>query len=181
MKNVFLIVFMAAGIITGRLLAQGHEMGSKEKMKVFADWVGHWKGEGSMQMGPGEPKKSSVDEAIESKLDGTILMVEGVGKSKDASTQKEIVVHHAFAVLSFDQQSGDYKFRTYLSDGRSTDAWLKVLEKNKYQWGFDTPRGKVRYNILVDPVKKTWNETGEHSPDGNNWMKFFEMNLAKVD
>jgi hypothetical protein len=36
---------------------------------------------GSMQMGPGEPKKSSVDEKIEFKLNGTVLLVEGVGKA----------------------------------------------------------------------------------------------------
>ena len=180
MKNLLLIFFMVAGVLTGRLLAQGHEMGNKEKMKVFAHWVGHWKGEGTMQMGPGDPKKSTVDERIESKLDGTILVVEGVGKSTDPATQKELVVHHAFAVLSYDQQSGNYKFRTYLNDGRSTDAWLKIVDQNKYQWGFDSPRGKVRYNISIDPVKNTWNEMGEYSQDGNNWMKFFEMNLARV-
>jgi hypothetical protein len=181
MKNVMLIMFMAAGVLTGRLMAQTHEMGNKEKMKIFSAWVGQWKGEGRMQMGTGEPRKAVVNERIESKLEGTILMVEGVGKSTDPTTQKEIVVHHAFAVLSYDQQSGNYKFRTYLSDGRSTDAWLQVVDQNKYQWGFDSPRGKVRYSIRIDPLKNTWNEIGEHSPDGNNWTKFFEMDLAKVE
>lgn len=181
MKNLLLIVFTAAGVLTGRLLAQPQESPGKENMKVFADWVGHWKGDGWIQMGPGEPKTSSVDEHIESKLDGMVLMVEGVGKRKDPSTQQDVVVHHAFAVLSFDQPSGHYKFRTYLVDGRSADAWLKVLEQNKYQWGFETPRGKTRYNITLDPGKKTWNEVGEYSQDGTKWMKFFEMNLAKVD
>lgn len=180
MKNLLLIVFMVAGILTGRLLAQGHEPGNKEKMKVFADWAGHWKGEGSIESGPGEAKKSTVDERIEWKLDGTVLIVEGIGKSLDAN-QKEVVVHHAFAVLSYDQQSSDYKFRTHLIDGRSTDAWLKVTGQNTYQWGFETPRGKIRYNILLDPGKKTWNETGEYSQDGNSWTQFFEMNLVKVD
>ncbi len=180
MKNVLLIVFMFAGVVTGKLLAQGQQAPNKEKMKVFESWAGRWQGEGSMQMGPGEAKKSSVDEHIESKLDGTIVVVEGVGKAKDASG-KEFVVHHAFAVLSYDPQTEGYKFRSYLSDGRSTDAWLKVLEPNKFQWGFDSPRGKIRYNINIDAAKKTWNEVGEYSPDGNNWSKFFEMSLAKVE
>ncbi len=181
MKNVLLIAFMFAGVATGKLLAQGQQALNKEKMKVFDGWVGHWQGNGSMQMGPGEAKKSSVDEHIESRLDGMIIVVEGVGTEKDASTNKETTVNHAFAVLSYDQQSGDYKFRSYLSDGRSTDAWLKVLAENKFQWGFDSPRGKIRYNITIDPVKKTWNETGEFSQEGTNWNKFFEMNLAKVE
>jgi len=176
-----MIGFMVAGILTGKLLAQSPSSGNKEKMEVFKGWVGQWKGEGSMQMGPGEPRKSSVEERIESKLGGSIMVVEGIGKRIDPSTQKEVVVHHAFAVLSFDEQSGSYKFKTYLQDGKSADAWLTTVSENKFQWGFDTPHGKIRYNINLDPAKKTWNEIGERSTDGTNWMKFFEMNLTRVD
>lgn len=181
MKNLLLILFMVAGSSTGRLLAQDHGMANKEKMKVFAGWLGHWKGEGSMQQGPGDARKTSVDEHIETRLGGTILVIEGVGTTKDPATKQDVIVHHAYAVLSFDQVSGDYKFRSYLHDGRSTDAWLKVLDQNKYQWGFDSPHGKVRYSINMDGQKKTWNEVGEYSQEGTRWTKFFEMNLVKVE
>ncbi len=98
----------------------------------------------------------------------------------DAASGKESVVHHALAILSYDQPSGQYKFKSYLRDGRSTDAWFTVLGDNQYQWGFDIPRSKIRYNITIDSGKKTWKEVGEflHGP---NWRKFFEMNLVKVD
>lgn len=181
MKNLFIIVFMFAGVLAGRLLAQGQEMGDKEKMEVFADWIGHWKGESTIQMGPGEPHKSTVDERIEFKLNGMVLMMQGVGKTADTATQKESIVHQALGILSYDQQSSEYKFRTWLGDGRATEAWFKNLTDNKYQWGFETPRGQVRYNISLDPEKKTWYENGEFSSDGSNWHKFLEMNLVKVD
>ena len=159
-----------------------HELGNKEKMKVFAPWAGHWKGEGWMQMGPGEPKKSSVDEKIESKLDGTIYLIEGIGKTINPQDNQETVVHHALAVLSWDNYTNEYKFRSHLKDGRSTDAWLKPTGEKKFQWGFEIPnRGQTRYSITLDPVKKTWNEIGEFSADGSTWSKFFEMNLTKVD
>jgi hypothetical protein len=45
MKNLFFIGFIVAGMVTGRLLAQPPQTISKEKMEVFAGWVGHWKGE----------------------------------------------------------------------------------------------------------------------------------------
>jgi hypothetical protein len=173
MKNLIVGAIMLLGLATGKLLAQ--EMGDKDKMKVFAGWEGHWQGEGSMQMGPGEPKKSTVDENIQYKLDGMIILVEGVGKNNDA------VVHHALGVISYDKITSQYKMRSYLRDGRSTSAWLNVTADNNYQWGFDTPQGKVRYTIVIDPAKKTWNEIGHFSADGNNWQKFFEMNLKKVD
>jgi hypothetical protein len=168
-------------VLSWNALAQT-EMGNKEKMKIFSTWAGRWKGEGSMQMGPGEPKKSSVDEKIEAKFDGGIYLIEGVGKVTNPETKQETVVHHAFAVLSFDQITNQYKFRTYLKDGRSTDAWFNPVDENKFQWGFDIPnRGKTRYTITIDGVKKTWNEIGEFSADGNAWNKFFEMNLTKVE
>jgi hypothetical protein len=147
---------------------------NKEKMSVFAPWVGNWQGEGSMQMGPGAAKKSSVDEKIELKLDGTILVVEGVGKSEGS------IVHNAFGILSYDPMSSQYKFKTYVKEGRTADAWFTVLGDNKYQWGFDVPNGgKVRYSITIDGKK--WNEIGEFSRDGNTYMKTFEMNLTKVE
>lgn len=164
------------------LHAQTHQVSSKEKMKAFEGWAGTWEGEGWMQMGPGEPKKSTVVEKIEPKLDGTVYLVEGIGKAIDPQTNKEMVVHHALALLSYDQASASYKFRTHLKDGRGTDAWLKPTGENKFQWGFEIPgRGQTRYSITLDPVKKTWNEIGEFSADGNKWSKFFEMNLTRVN
>lgn len=181
MKSSISAVIVCAGLWSVTLQAQSQETVVREKMKVFASWVGQWQGEGFMQMGPGEPKKSNVDEKIESKLDGTLLLIEGIGSAIDPATKQETIVHHALALVSFDPASGQYKFRSHLKDGRSTDAWLIITAENKFQWGFDIPnRGKTRYSITIDPLQKTWNEIGEYSPDGNNWSKFFEMNLKKI-
>lgn len=179
MKNVISVAIMLAGLFSGKLFSQ--ETGDKEKMNVFASWAGRWQGESSMQMGPGEPRKATMDERIEYKLEGMVMLVEGIGKAMDEAGKKEFIVHHALAVLSYDKTSGQYKFRTYLNDGRSTDAWFTVTGDNKYQWGFDTPRGKIRYTITVDPDKKIWYESGEFSADGASWKKFFDMNLKKVE
>ena len=182
MKKVitFMITLLALHL---QATAQSPETNIKEKMKPFSTWAGRWQGEGSMQMGPGEPKKSSVDEKIEAKLEGTIMVMEGVGKSVDPATKKEVVVHHAFGVLWYDYVTAQYKLRSFLKDGKSTEAWFNVTGENTYQWGFDIPNGgKTRYSIILDPNQKTWNEIGEYSRDGGNtWMKFFEMNLKKIE
>lgn len=180
MKNLFMATMAITLVMSIKTIAQpGNGAINKEKLSAFSGWIGEWEGEGSMQMGPGPAKKSSVLEKVDFKLDGTILVVEGVGKSIDPATKQEVVVHHAFGILSFDASSQEYKFKTYLIDGKSGDAWFKILESNKYSWGFETPNGKIRYNITIDPAKKTWNEIGEFSRDGAQWMKFFEMNLNK--
>jgi hypothetical protein len=155
---------------------------NKEAMKKFSAWVGKWKGEGTMQMGPGGAKTSSVDEKIEMKLDGTIMVVEGIGKVTDPTTKQETVVHNAFGIISYDAVSKAYKFKTYTKEARSADAYFTITGENKYEWGFDVPAGgKVRYTINLDPIKKTWNEIGEYSRDGSTWMKTFEMTLTKVE
>lgn len=154
---------------------------NNDKINALTHWVGHWKGESLTRMGPGEPKKATVDEHIESRLEGAILLIEGIGKITDPNTKHETIVHHALAILSYDQAAQQYKFRSYLNNGRSTDAWFNVISDTQYQWGFDTPRGPTRYTITIDPIKKTWTETGEFSADGKNWTKYIDMNLTRVD
>ena len=177
MKNLMIILVAFSTFLS--VSAQSPEV-AREKMKPFESWVGHWKGEGSMRMGPGEPKKSAVDETILRKLDGTVVLVEGIGKSINESGN-EVVSHHALGILAYDQTKNEYQFSSYLVDGHMTDAWFTIEGDNRYQWGFDTPRGKIRYSITLDPVEKTWSEIGEFSADGNNWMQFFTMDLIKVD
>jgi hypothetical protein len=180
MKTIIASLIMAALTLTQVSAQPAHtSTPDKSKMKVFDSWVGHWQGEGFTQQGPSISKKSFVDEKIEMKLGGVVLAVEGVGKT-DAGTDQEKVVHHAFGVLHYDQNAGAYKFKSFLMDGRTTDAWFEVVAENKFKWGFDVPNGKITYSITLDAASGKWNEIGEYSADGTVWRKFFEMNLSKV-
>jgi hypothetical protein len=183
MKNILIFILFVSAVSTN-VIAQYTPPSptlSKEKMVSLLSWAGRWKGEGSMTMPNGEIHKSSVDEKVEAKLDNTLLMMEGVGSYTDPATKKEVIAHHALGVISYDPYTNQYKLKTYLKDGKSADAWFKVLSENNYQWGLETPMGKNRYTIQIDPVKKTWIEYGESSKDGTTWKKFFEMTLAKVE
>jgi hypothetical protein len=182
MKTIRNILILVTAFISTCISKSFGQSGShQEAMKKLSAWVGEWKGEGTMRRGPGEPQKSNVHERIEMKLDGAVLVVEGKGTYVDPTTNKEVTVHHALGLVSFDEQTNEYKFRSYLNNGKMTDAWFKVTAENHYQWGFDTPQGgKIRYSIKLDPAKKTWYESGEYSSDGTNWMNFFEMNLTKI-
>jgi hypothetical protein len=180
MKTLYLIAIALLGSSISSAAQAPDNRINKEKLAPLLAWVGKWKGEGTM-MGPGGEKKSTVDEKVEAKLDNTVLVVEGLGKSIDPSTKAELTVHNALGIISFDAASNQYRFKTYTKEGRSSDGWFNVLSESNYQWGFETPGGKVRYSIVIDGGKKTWNEIGEFSQDGNTWRKFFEMNLTKVD
>jgi hypothetical protein len=146
------------------------------QMEIFTPWQGDWKGEGIMNRN-GQQQKFQIDERITMKLGGSILTVEGVGKDTGGANAK--IVHHAYGVLNYDSPTGKYNFRSYLADGKSTNAWFEVINHSKYQWGFNVPSGKVRYTIVIDANAGTWQETGEYSGDGNNWFQFLTMHLAK--
>ncbi|HLT73547.1 MAG TPA: hypothetical protein VKZ68_00635 [Ohtaekwangia sp.] len=180
MKIIVTILFIASTMVGNMVLAQTAAPKTDSPMDVFRAWEGHWQGEGSIQRGPRQPEKSFVNEYITRKLNGTIVVVEGIGTKTGITSNKDTVVHHAFGVINFDQASNTYKFQTYLADGRTSSAWFNVEGAGKYQWGFDVPNGKIRYTITIDTEKKTWFEIGEFTTDGNRWMKFFEMNLKKV-
>lgn len=185
-KITLLSTFLLA-LCCGRIAAQAPAAQAaatavaNEKIAMLAPWIGHWKGESLTRMGPGEPKRSTVDERIESRLEGAVLLIEGIGKTTDAATKQESITHHAMAILSYNTEKQQYEFRSYLNNGRSTDAWFTVLSPTQYQWGFDTPRGKTRYTITIDPDKKTWVETGEFSADEKTWSKYIDMKLTKSE
>ncbi len=181
MKNLiiaFIFIVTHIGSVDGQTPATPVKSASVSQMEIFKPWQGHWQGEGTMNR-YGQQQKFQINEHIEMKLDGTILTIEGIGKDTQAGEEK--IVHHAFGVLNFDETQNHYGFKTYLADGKSTIAWFKVIDASTYQWGFDVPTGKVRYDIRVNHQAGTWDEKGEFSSDGNTWYPFLQMQLKKVN
>lgn len=169
---IIIITFIGNSI----LIAQPRDFSQqcKSEMKKLDYFVGDWKGTAVVQTQKG-PQTVNQTEHIKWELDGVVLAIEGIGRENDK------VTFNALALIHFDPALQEFKFRSYLKEGYATDAYFKVLGENKFQWGFDIPAGgKVKYSITLDPVKKTWYELGEYSPDGSQWMKSIEMNLVKL-
>ena len=101
-------------------------------MKKLSFLVGKWSGEGRMLRGPGEPVEVQQTEEVEYKLDGLILTIEGVGRSK--SDGKPVL--QAFAAISYDDENGSYRMRAF-NDGRYLETDLKLADDEKgATWGF---------------------------------------------
>ena len=110
-------------------------------------------------------------------MDGTVLLIEGLGRSTDASDAGTII-HNAFAVVSYDRDARVYRFRAYRANGNFVDAEASVAE-NTLVWGFrDARAGEIRFTIRLDE-RRQWVEIGELSRDGRTWQKFFEMTLRR--
>jgi hypothetical protein len=137
--------------------------------------TGSWKGTGWMQMGP-EKHSFNQTESIFSKVNGTIIQIDGLGKDQQ---NPDIIIHQAFAIISYDILNGKYLMKAFRGDGGQIDAEAKLVGDNIFQWSFSTSMtGQIKYTITVSNNK--WTEIGEMSSDsGKSWNKYFEMTLDK--
>jgi hypothetical protein len=172
MKSILSTTFLSISALA--LLAQAPASEQRAAMKKL-DWlVGHWKGAGWIQMGPQSKKEFTQTEAVQSKLDGLVLIIEGLGKSKEDGS----AVHTALAFVSYDEPAKAFRWRAFTAEGRQTDTVAKV-GINTPEWGLEVPqRGRMRYTINLTE-KGEWFEVGELNQDGQTWHKFLEMTLQR--
>ncbi|HKQ37776.1 MAG TPA: hypothetical protein VJ063_06835 [Verrucomicrobiae bacterium] len=166
-----LAVFTIVGVFAAdQPKSKDIQLGEMKKLDWF---VGRWKGAGWIQMGPKGRHEFIQTETIESKLDGLVLVIEGLGKSKeDGST-----VHTALAVVSYDHRANKFRWHAFTPEGQmETEA---KVGKDSLQWSLKIPqRGQMRYTITRNE-KGEWFEIGEMSQEDQTWRKFFEMTLQK--
>jgi hypothetical protein len=164
--------FLAASALAQRSDLEGE---ARDAMSKLAFLAGEWEGEATMDMGPGARHKVAQVETVESKLDGLLLVVEGVGhKVEDGK-----LVHHALGVISYDARAKHYRVAAYRQDGEMVNATGTFLPDGAFQWSFEiTGQRRVRYTIRQS-TDGEWLETGEMSPDGTKWLPFLDMKLRR--
>ena len=149
----------------------------KEQMAALQFLVGEWEGEAWSQMGKGPREISQVRELVEWKIDGELLLLQGRGTQRDAATGAERVVHEAMAVVAWDPGAQKHVMWTYRAGAAPTIPQVTVGD-DTVVWGFDTPRGKVRFTMRLDEQGR-WVESGEYSADGAKWTEFLGMTLSR--
>jgi hypothetical protein len=125
-------------------------------MKAVGFLVGKWEGEARLWRGPGEPLELLQTEEAQYKLDGLILVIEGVGRAKTGGQS----VLQAFGIISYDDESGTYRMRAF-NDGRFLETNVKLLEEGKgMTWGFKL--GEIRtHSVLRINESDEWTELAE--------------------
>jgi len=108
-----------------------HIEAQRAAMQKLAFLIGDWSGEASFLRGPGQFVDLAQTEHAQFKLDGLILMIEGVGRLKSDGTP----VLQALGIMSFDDASRQYRMRAF-NDGRWLDSEVKLLEPHAMSWGF---------------------------------------------
>ena len=118
--------------------------------------VGEWVGEARILLGPDAPKELVQSEEAQYKLDGLVLMIEGVGRAK-ADGRPGL---QALGVISYDDGSQTYRMRAF-NDGRFLETEVKLLEEREgMSWSFVFGEIRTRSTMQIND-RGEWTELHE--------------------
>jgi hypothetical protein len=145
-------------------------------MKKLGFLVGKWVGEARLLRGPGEPLVLVQTEEAQFKLDGLILEIEGIGRTKPDNK----AILQALGIISFDDETGSYHMRAF-NDGRFLETDVELLEDGKsLAWGFAL--GSIRTSSLLRINEKgEWTELAEITIDSQPARKLLELTVRRQE
>src|SRR5437667_3185668 len=108
-------------------------------MEKLSFLVGHWSGEGWIQLGPGQRRTFVETESVQRKAGGALLQIEGLGRAVLPGKQEPVTVHDAFALMWFYSKTVAYRFLAFTAGGEAIDSNAVVGDKSLV-WGFRDPR-----------------------------------------
>jgi hypothetical protein len=125
-------------------------------MKKLDFLVGMWTGNALITRGPGEKTELLQTEEAGYKLDGLILVIEGIGRTKSDG----VPILQALGIISYDDESKIYRMRAF-NDGRFLETNTKLLEQGKgMTWGFMFGEIKTK-SVLRINENGDWTELHE--------------------
>ena len=144
----------------------------REAMKKLGFLVGKWAGEARLLRGPTESVELSQTEEAQYKLDGLLVVIEGVGRTKSGGQP----LLQALGIVSYDDESRTYHLRAF-NDGRFLETEMKLLENSKgMTWGFAL--GEIRTNsVLQINERGEWTELAEISIGSQPPKKLLELTI----
>ncbi|WP_178988550.1 hypothetical protein [Winogradskyella schleiferi] len=176
-------ILMLCLLIAFNSIAQSDNHTDSLNLKTVDDLAfmkGTWKGDGWIMMNR-ERKEFTQTETIDSRVDNTILVIDGIGIAKDSSAVEPKVVHNAFGVISYNETLKSITMLSFSSTGGKMENEMRLIGDMKLEWSFKDERGgTVRFREDFSE-NGLWIEKGDYSFDGNQWFPFFEMRLERQD
>jgi hypothetical protein len=144
-------------------------------MRRLSFLIGKWSGDASVFRGQGRFVDLSQTEEAQFKLDGLVLMIEGVGRTK---TDGKLALQ-ALGLISFDDESGTYRMRAF-NDGRWLESEVRLADGgNAISWGFTL--GEIRTNsVMRINDKGEWTELAELSIGTGPPQKLMELTVRRA-
>jgi hypothetical protein len=143
-------------------------------MRKLSFLVGKWTGEASILRGAGESIELLQTEEAEYKLDGLVLMIEGIGRSK-ADGKPAL---QALGTISYDDETQTYHMRAY-NDGRYLETEVKLAENGKgMMWVFALGEIKTSSVLQIDELGD-WTELHEITIGSQPPRKFMQVRASR--
>ncbi len=145
-------------------------------MKKLNFLIGKWSGNARILRKSGEAVELIQTEEAQYKLDGLLLMIEGVGRT----TADGKPALQALAIISYDDETGTYHMRAY-NDGRYLETEVRLDDNGKeLRWGFAV--GEIRTtSALRLNDKGEWTEMHEISVGDGPPRKFMELTVRRTE
>jgi hypothetical protein len=144
-------------------------------MKKLDFLIGKWAGEARVLRGPGISVEMIQTEEAQYKLDGLVLLIEGVGSAK--SDGKPAL--QALGMVSFDDETETYRMRAF-NDGRFLETEVMLLDTNGISWGFAL--GEIRTSsVLRINERGDWTELGELTIGSQSPIRFMELTVSRQE
>jgi hypothetical protein len=143
-------------------------------MKRLGFLVGEWSGEASVLRGPGQIVELTQTESAQFRLDGLLLVIEGVGRSKSDGK----LALQALGLVSFDDETRTYRMRAF-NDGRWLETEITLADGgNSISWGFALGEIKTT-SVLRICENGEWTELGELIIGDRSPQKMMELRVRR--
>jgi hypothetical protein len=142
-------------------------------MRKLSFLVGKWSGEVRILRGDGECVELTQTEEAEYKLDGLVMMIEGIGCNKaDGKPSMQ-----ALGTISYDDEARTYRMRAY-NDGRYLETEVKLAEGGRgMMWGFTLGEVKTSSVLRIGDTED-WTELHEITIGSKPPRKFMEVRVS---
>ena len=145
-------------------------------MKKLGFLVGRWNGEARLLRGAGEWLDLHQSEEAQYKLDGLILVIEGVGRAKSDG----YTVLQALGVISFDDETATYRMRAF-NDGRFLESEVKLLDQDKaISWGFGLGEITTKSVLRINGSGE-WTELAEIKIGSEPPKRLLELTVRRAN
>ncbi len=144
-------------------------------MKKLKFLVGDWSGKATVLRRPGQFAEMAQTESAQFKLDGLVLVIEGVGRDK---TDGKVLLQ-ALGLISFDDETGTYRMRAF-NDGRWLETEVKLADGgNSISWGFALGTFKTSSVLRIDE-NGDWTEHGELTMGERPPQKMMDLRVRRI-
>lgn len=158
--------------------SEGTLLTSLEPLELI---VGTWHGEGWIINKNGEKKRFSQTEVIKSKVNGQVLLIDGLGYAIEDSVVTDQVIHDVVGMILIEPDRGHATMMSILEGQGRSEVDLYMLEDGKsFQWSFTVPETEITVRFTEDLSQENrWVGTGEVLLTQDQSYTFFEMILYR--